>query len=116
MTYPFEVPSRRGVLLDYPLGWFRGQHIALVAEETQIETYIACNIVSESLHDMLDNFLRSYLVENIEGMLSTRIINGYYSRLSLAPGQRFASKGGYTVHFDGPVGKKFVPDGDWIVP
>ena len=116
MTYPFEVPSRRGVLLDYPLGWFRIQRIPVVAEETQIETYIACNIVSESLHDMLDNFVRDYLVENIEEMLSTRTIDGYYSRLGLAPGQRFASKGGYIVRFAGADGKKLIPDGDWIVP
>ncbi len=116
MSYPFEVASRRGALPDYPLGWFRIQHIPVVAEETQIETYVACNIVSECLHDMLDNFLRDYLVENVETMLSTRIINGYYTRLSLAPNQRFASKGGYIVRFAGADGKKLVPDGDWIVP
>ncbi len=116
MSYPFEVPSRRGVLLDYPLGWIRFQHIQLVAPETQVETYIACNIVSESLNGMLDNFLRDYLVENVEAMLSTRIIDGYYTRLGLAPGQRFASKGGYIVHFAGVGGKNLVPDGDWMVP
>ncbi len=116
MSYPFEAPTRRGVFLDYPLGWFRIQRIPVVAEETQVETYIACNIVSESLHDMLDNFLPDYLVENVEEMLSTRIIDGYYTRLGLAPGQRFASKGGYIIRFAGVDAKKLVPEGDWIVP
>lgn len=116
MAYPFELPERRAVLLNYPLGWFRIQRIPVVAEETQVDTYIACNIVSENLNDMLDNFVRDYLVENVEVMLSTRIINGYYNRLGLAPGQRFASKGGYIVRFAADQKKKLVPDGDWVVP
>lgn len=116
MAYPFELPSKRAVLLNYPLGWFRIQRIPVVAEQTQVDTYIACAIVSENLNDMLDNFVRDYLVENIEVMLSPRIVNGYYTRLGLAPGQRFASKGGYIVRFAGPDGKKLVAEGDWIVP
>lgn len=36
-----------------------------------------------------------------------------YPRLSLGPGQRFASKGGYIVHF---VKDKIEPESDWIVP
>ncbi len=116
MTYPFELPARRAVLLNYPLGWFRMQGIKVVAEQTQIDTYIACGIVSENLRNMLDNFVRDYLVENVEVMLSTRIVNGYYTRLGLAPGQRFASKGGYIVHFVGAEGKKLAAEGDWVVP
>ena len=116
ISYPFELPARRSVLLNYPLGWFRIQRIPVVAEQTQIDTFVACNIVSESFSDMLDNFVRDYLVENIEVMLSTRIINGYYTKLGLAPGQRFASKGGYIVRFAAADGKKLIPDGDWIVP
>ncbi len=116
MTYPFELPSRRGVMMEYPLGWLKSQHIQLVAEETQVETYIACNIVSECLRGMLDEFLRDYLLETIEEMLSIRVINGYYSRLSLAPGQRFASKGGYIVRLGRADRKELIPEGNWIVP
>ncbi len=116
MTYPFEVPQRRGVFMDYPRGWFRSEKIQVVAEETQIETYIACNIVSESLRGMLDDFLRDYLLESVEEMLSTRVINGYYSRLSLAPNQRFASKGGYIVRLGRADKKELIPEGNWIVP
>ncbi len=36
-----------------------------------------------------------------------------YPRLSLAPGQHFASKGAYIVHLDGD---KPVADSDWIAP
>jgi hypothetical protein len=38
-----------------------------------------------------------------------------YPRLSLAPGQRFASKGAYIVRF-GADGGTLVPESEWIVP
>lgn len=116
MTYTFELPERRGVLMDYPLGWFRIEGIPLVAERTQIDTYVACGILAETLKHMLDNFVRDYLVEKLEGMLSSRIIDGNYSRLGLAPGQRFASKGGYIVRFSEAGKSPLVPDGGWEVP
>jgi hypothetical protein len=43
-------------------------------------------------------------------------VNGYYPRLGLAPGQRFASKGGYLVRFAQPSGPAVVADGAWLVP
>jgi hypothetical protein len=65
---------------------------------------------------MLDSFVRDYLVERLEGMLSHRLVNGYYARLSLAPGQRFASKGGYLVRFAAAQGSVVTAEGEWTVP
>jgi len=116
MSYPHDLPENRRVRMNYPLGWFRVKHIPVVAERIQSDTYLACGIVSEALTHMLDSFQRDYLIERIEDMLSRRLITGYYPRLSLAPGQRFASKGGYLVHLDGDSGASVVADSDWIVP
>jgi len=52
----------------------------------------------------------------MEVLLSHRLVNGYYPRLGLAPGQRFASKGGYFVHFAEPHGTRVVADSDWLTP
>jgi hypothetical protein len=116
MTYPYELPPVRAVRMNYPLGWFAIQHIPVVDERTQTDTYLACSILAQAASNMLDNFVRDYLIERVEVELSHRLVNGYYSRLGLAPGQRFASKGGYVVHFADPTGKRIVADGDWIVP
>ncbi|MBS0579492.1 MAG: c-type cytochrome [Proteobacteria bacterium] len=116
ITYPYALPERRRVPMDYPLGWFRMRHIAVIDEPLQADTYLACNIVSETLNHMVDTFVRDYLVERIEEGLEHRVITGYYPRLSLAQTQRFASKGGYMVRFADPQGERILPASDWIVP
>lgn len=116
MAYPFDLPDLRRVRVDYPLGWFRIRKVPLLDVQVQADTYLACGLVSETLNHMVDTFVPDYLVERIESMLEHRIITGYYPRLTLAPGQRFASKGGYLVHFADPKGTRIVADGEWVVP
>jgi hypothetical protein len=116
MTYPFDLPQARQVRMNFPLGWFRIKHIAVVAERVQTATYVACGILAETLTDMLDSFVRDYLVERVEGMLGHRLVNGYYPRLSLGPGQRFASKGGYVVRFDEISAAATVASNEWLIP
>lgn len=65
---------------------------------------------------MVDAFVRDYLLERIEMALDHRALTGYYPRLSLAPGQRFASKGGYVVRFVDAQGTRVAPLGEWTTP
>jgi hypothetical protein len=117
MSYPFDLPSQRAIRMNYPLGWFRIQHVPVVDERVQTDTYLACSVLAEAASTMLDNFVPDYLMERMEVELSHRLINGYYPRLGLAPGQRFASKGAYLVRFSEKAGKRIVvTDGDWVVP
>jgi hypothetical protein len=116
MTYPFDLPDKRRIRVDFPLGWFRIRQIPVVAQQVQVDTWLACGIVSDTINHMADTFVRDYLVERVEEMLEHRVVTGYYPRLALAPGQRFASKGGYVVRFTGPAGSHVTADGDWIVP
>jgi cytochrome c553 len=116
MTYPFDLPEGRKVRMNFPLAWFKIKRIPVVAERVQTDSYIACGILAETLTDMLDSFVRDYLVERVEGMLDHRLVNGYYPHLSLAPGQRFASKGGYIVRFTDPVGTSLLAEGGWSTP
>nr|WP_092416373.1 c-type cytochrome [Collimonas sp. OK307] len=116
LAYPFDLPDRRRVRVDYALGWFSIRRIPVVSIQVQADTYLACGLLAETLSHMVDTFVRDYLVERIEDMLERRILTGYYPRLTLASGQRFASKGGYIVRFAEPDGMRLVADGDWIVP
>jgi hypothetical protein len=116
ITYPYALPEERRLRLNYPLGWFHLRNIPVVAERVQVDTYVACSVLLETLAAMLDEFVPDYLVERVEMGLDSRLINGYYTRLALAQGQRFASKGGYIVRFSGVSGAKVAADGAWIVP
>jgi hypothetical protein len=115
LTYPFDPPDQRRVRMNFPLGWFKVQGIAVTAERIQTDTYLSCVILSETLGHMLDSFVRDFLLERMEMMLSRRLVDGYFPRLGLAPGQRFASKGGYLVHLAEGSGKVIL-DSDWITP
>ena len=116
LTYPFALPKQRSVSVDFAFGWFRIRHIPVVAEQVQADTFLACGLLSETLSHMVDTFVPDYLVERFEDTIGHRIITGYYPHLTLAQGQRFASKGGYLARFADLKGTQVVPDGAWIVP
>jgi hypothetical protein len=116
LSYPFDLPDQRRVRMDFAFGWFRIRKVPVVAEQVQADTYLACGLLSETMNHLSDSFVREYLIERIEDMIEHRILTGYYPRLTLATGQRFASKGGYLVHFAAPSGTKLVADGAWTVP
>jgi hypothetical protein len=115
-TYPVDLPGQRAVRVDYALSWFRLRKIQVVDQKVQLDTYLACGLVSETINHIVDAFVRDYLIERVEMALDHRILTGYYPRLTLAPGQRFASKGGYIVHFTDAQGPRIAPLGEWTTP
>jgi Cytochrome c len=117
MTYPYELPEKRELRVRYPLTWFSIRHIPVVDEPLQVNTYLACGLLAETLSHMSDNLVQPFLVEMLQTSAERRLINtGYYPHLVLALNQHFASKGGYIVHFARPEGAQLVADSDWIVP
>jgi len=116
IAYPFDLAERRRVRVDFARGWFSIRRIAVVDERAQADTYLALGLVSETLNHMVDTFVRDYLIERIEDTLAHRIVTGYYPRLVLATGQRFASKGGYMVRFSEPQGTRVIASHEWLVP
>jgi hypothetical protein len=120
LTYPVDLPALRKVRMNFPQSWLKINHLPIVDERIQSDTYVACGILAETLTGMLDSFVPEYLIERVETMVSHRLVNAYYPRLSLAPGQRFGSKGGYLVRFDmqekaGNM-QKVVAVSEWTVP
>ena len=117
MSYPYELPDRRGVRLRYPLAWFSIHHIPVVDEQVQANTYLACGFLAETLSHMADNFSQPYLVEQLQMSIEHRLVNtGYYPRMVLGTNQHFASKGGYIAHFADPSGTRLAADNEWAVP
>jgi cytochrome c553 len=143
LVYPYELPQRRQANLEVFHGWLKTRNLALVDEPLQSEAYFAVDFLSATLSDMLDNLYRDYLIERAENSLSFRETTmaeqeawgataagrarnrnalgrqdgtTIYPHLSLAPGQRFASLGGYIVKYGGESGDPVVAESGWIVP
>lgn len=116
MTYPFEMPEKRIVRVDFARGWFNIRHIPVVDERLQVDTYLACGLLAETISHLADTFDQPYLIEQLQASIEHRIITGYYPHLSLGTHQHFASKGAYFVRFPEAAGAKVVAESDWIVP
>jgi hypothetical protein len=105
LAYPLDLPDKRRIRTDYAFGWFRIRQVPVVAEQVQADTFLACGLLAETLNHVADTFVRDYLIERLEDIIEHRIMTGYYPRLTLATGQRFASKGGYIARFEDLQGK-----------
>lgn len=116
IVYPFELTERRAPRLSKMKVWLHARNVPLVNERIQANTYFAATIVGDALAHMDENFSRDYFIERIERMTEQSLFPAIYPRLSLGPGQRFASKGGYIARFAGIDGDRLVAESDWLVP
>lgn len=116
LVYPFELPDRRVQRLARMQVWLRARNIPILDERIQANTYFALTIAGEALAHMGGNFSRDYFIERIEQMAEQAPFPSVYPRLSLGPGQRFASKGEYVTSFTRGDLQVAAPLSVWIVP
>lgn len=115
MVYPFALPANRERHLARLNVWLRARNIALADARTQANAYFAATVTGDALAHIGENFSRDYFIERIEQMAEAALSPSIYPRLSLGPGQRFASRGGYILGF--PQGAATpVPVSDWLIP
>jgi mono/diheme cytochrome c family protein len=113
MVYPFALPAHRHRQLARMNAWLRARQVPLADPRTQANAYFAATVTGDAMAHIGENFSRDYFIERIEQMAETSLSPSIYPRLSLGPGQRFASRGGYILAF--PQGAT-VPVSDWLIP
>lgn len=116
LIYPFELTERRAQRLSRMKHWLAARNIPLRDERIQSGTYFAATITGDVLASMGINFSRDYFIERIEQMTEQSLSSSVFPRLSLGPGQRFASRGGYVARFPGEGEIMLMPVSEWIVP
>jgi hypothetical protein len=116
MTCPQTLYGQEGPHIFRVRSWLRSQGLALDHERIRLNTYLALDVTEHALERMVDHFFRDYLIECIEHEMESTQNPGVFPRLSLGPGQRYASKGCYIVApaHDRDVGLEVLSD--WIVP
>lgn len=115
-SYPFELPSAYHPHAFRVRAWMNTQKLPIENPRLQFNTYYALNLLQFGLEHVVDHFSRDYLLEYIETEAENQINPGTFPRLSLGPGQRFASKGAYIVQFDTASAQTIRAVSEWITP
>jgi len=116
LLYPFELPDPRRRGLSRFHGWLAQRGLPLVDERLQADAYLASLLLAEKIDELDETLSQDHLIERAEAILSMHLATGSYHRLSLGPGQRFASKGGYLARFATPDGTALIAETPWIAP
>ena len=115
MVYPFALPAHREQQLARMNAWLRARQVPQADPRTQANAYFAATVTGDAISHIGENFSRDYFIERIEQMAETSLSPSIYPRLSLGPGQRFASRGGYILGFPQGAAGMPVPVSDWLI-
>lgn len=113
VAWPYELPGKTPRATDPTRGWLRARGLDEYDERSALNTYLAAAVLNEGIVHLVGSFSGDYLVERVEHEAERSAATGVYPRLSLGPGQRFASKGAYLVR---PQDGALVKVVDWTVP
>ncbi|MEW7986647.1 MAG: hypothetical protein AB2805_02705 [Candidatus Thiodiazotropha sp.] len=110
-----EMPDNTNKLLVRSTGWFKSKRIYDPSEkETQANAYFALKVVGDAVKHIRGYFYRDYFIEKIEHMIDDLPYTSIYPRVSMAPDQRFVSRGYYIARLDGKGGIRNITE--WIAP
>ncbi|MCG7993995.1 MAG: ABC transporter substrate-binding protein [Candidatus Thiodiazotropha taylori] len=110
-----EMPDKLNRLLIRSTGWFRAKRIYnKESKEIQANAYFSLKVLGDAVKHIRGYFYRDYMIEKIEHMIDDLPYTSIFPRLSMAPDQRFASRGFYVAKTDGKGG--IVNLTDWIAP
>jgi mono/diheme cytochrome c family protein len=117
LTSTREIPGRTDRLLLRSTGWLKVKRVyAPEFKDIQANAYLALKVFGDALTHIRGYFYKDYLIERIEHTMENAPYTSVYPRLSLAPEQRFAAKGGYVTRFSRTGEPELVAVTDWLIP
>jgi ABC-type branched-subunit amino acid transport system substrate-binding protein len=97
--------------------WASARKLQISDDYVMANAYFAATITADAIKHLRANLIRDYFIERLEHMVENAVFHSVYPRLSLGPGQRFASKGCYIA---GPLGdgpdSLLTANYEWVVP
>ncbi len=117
LVHPQDLPSGLRVRLARSTGWLKARRIYDPrAQKAQANAVFALRVAGEAVKKIQGYYLRDYMIERIEHMLDNSLFTSVYPSVTLAPGQRFVSKGTYIAQFAEQDGGKLTAVTPWVIP
>ncbi len=116
LTYPYALPGREDPHIYRLRAWLRSRSLQPARESDQMKAYLAAYSLETALMHMGEHFSRDNLLERIENEMENSLNPGLFPRMSLGPGQRFASKGCYIVRRRDSADGGVEAISEWLVP
>lgn len=119
LLHPFNLPDAIPMQLRRSRVWLIHKGIDPLGpnERLQTNTYFAAITAAAAVKHIGGNFSREYFIERLEHMVDNSMLISFYPRFSMAPYQRFISKGGYVLKpRRDPQGVHYAAVGDLIIP
>jgi hypothetical protein len=116
LVHPFDVPSNEPRNLVRLNNWLDSRGLERRDPRIQGDAYFAVMFLGRGMKHIKQNFSREYLIEVLEHALDNATFTSVYPRVSLGPGQRFASKGSYILGLSTGADPEWLPISDWIIP
>lgn len=117
LVHPYALPSRLPRLLARSAGWMRAKGIeSSDAQRIQANAFFALKAAGEAAKRIRGFFNREFFIEGIEHMAENATYTSVYPGISLAPGQRFVSRGVFIAQFEPDGSDELVAVTDWLVP
>ena len=116
LTWPYRLPATPAPQENRVRSWLLGRSVtSKTYERLQFNTWYTMSLLDYSMDCLVEDFSQEYLIETVEREAESSSNPGVYQRLSLGPGQHFASKGAYIVKPTGRAGGVAAMS-PWIVP
>lgn len=115
-SYPYVKPSSEPRATIRSSAWGRSRNIDMTEKAVFTDTFTAIKLLMNAIKHARSNFNRAYIIELMEHKLDKALLTGMYPKLTIGPGQRYASRGGYIMKVPDDISEPLQPLSEWLLP
>lgn len=116
LVWPYDDPDEAHPDAFRARAWVRSRRVPIVDWDVTRQAYFAVKMLQWSVDHMLTDYSRDYLIEIVEHEVDNVFDPGPHRKMSLAPGQRYGSRGAVLLRLDPGAPEKTRAISGWMVP